>query len=85
MLDSRSRSSQCEASSFIWDGHRRTSAALFANLTLIPIVVCANSDDRLPTGETGKEFVASAARSSWYYDREDVHAFRFLKYPKATD
>jgi cytidylate kinase len=68
---------------FIWDGHKRTSAALFSKLWSIPINTCATDDGLLPTGETGTAFACAAIHLSWYYDWEDVHGFRFMKYPTA--
>lgn len=74
-----------EGFSFIWNGHKRTSAALLNKIPVIPIILIAEDGDRLPTGETAEEFARAAIYPSNFYDWEDVHKFRFIKYPRQND
>ena len=66
---------------FIWKGHRRASAALLAKRAVVPIVVLARDQERLPTGETAEEFARASMIQSRYHDWEKAHGFRFHKYP----
>ena len=72
----------CEGFFFIWDGHKRVSAALLEGVPFIPIEVIAVDGGVVPTGDSVDEWVSSAINLSWYYDWEDVHSFRFLRYPE---
>jgi predicted cytidylate kinase len=66
---------------FIWNGHKRVSGALLNDISLIPILNVASDHETLPTGEAAEEFAEACVNQSWYYDWEDVHGFRFWKYP----
>jgi predicted cytidylate kinase len=69
---------------FIWDGHKRVSAALMNETSLIPMVIVASDHEHLPTTETADEFAKASINPSWYYDWEDVHSFRFMNYPSKS-
>jgi CMP/dCMP kinase len=67
---------------FIWDGHKRVSAALFNDLKIIPVELIAKDKEDDILGYSVKEFVLSVMNKSWYYDWEDIHQFHFNKYPE---
>lgn len=67
---------------FIWNGHKRVSAALFNRVEFIPCKVIAKEADEIQKNLFGPEFAKAAFKMSWYYDWEDVHGFRFVKYPQ---
>ena len=67
---------------FIWDGHKRVSAAIFNKVPLIPIVVLAKDGEEIHSGNTATNFIESSFNLSWFYDWEDVHGFMFQSYPK---
>ncbi|MBI5590788.1 MAG: cytidylate kinase family protein [Deltaproteobacteria bacterium] len=65
---------------FIVDGHKRVSASIFQNLTLIPAKLVANDQNPLSWGSSVKQFVQDHYKPSWIYDWEDAHKFRFYSY-----
>ncbi|GAH32574.1 unnamed protein product, partial [marine sediment metagenome] len=67
---------------FIWDGHKRTSTAIFNKISLIPIDILAKDDDEIHSGNVVSHFIAATFNLSWLYDWEDVHGFMFESYPK---
>jgi CMP/dCMP kinase len=67
---------------FIWNGHRRVSGAIFENIEFIPFCLIAKEEEEIQKGHTAEEFVRNSFRLSWCYDWEDVHGFRFVKYPE---
>ncbi len=67
---------------FIWDGHKRVSAAIFNKIPLIPIVVLAKDSEEIHSGNSAVNFIETSYNLSWLYDWEDVHGFIFQSYPK---
>ncbi|MGB7924867.1 MAG: cytidylate kinase family protein [Pyrinomonadaceae bacterium] len=67
---------------FIRDGHKRCSGALYNKLEFIPFNIIATDDQEIDKGQTAAEFARSAFNLSWYYDWEEAHEFRFIKYPR---
>jgi len=66
---------------FIWNGHKRVSAALLNDIKAIPVEVIAKNDGEIHEGHSVRLFVSMALNKSWYYDWEDAHKFHFYKYP----
>jgi CMP/dCMP kinase len=66
---------------YIYDGHKRTSAALFNEVELIPVLVLATEDEEIIPGLTANLYVRTNCKRSWVYDWEDCHKFRFAVYP----
>jgi predicted cytidylate kinase len=65
----------------LYDGHRRTSAALRLGLALVP---CATlSLDGQYEGVSLRQFVRDNLQRRRLHDWEAVHGFRFLSYPDA--
>lgn len=63
---------------FIWDGHKRTSAALHNKLPFVPLAIVNK-----PKQELKDPYLASIDNSiSLYYDWEELHKFTFADYPK---
>jgi CMP/dCMP kinase len=67
---------------FIRNGHRRCSEALYSRLDFIPFHLLATDKQEIDKGYTAAEFVHSAFDLDWYYEWEEAHGFRFIKYPK---
>lgn len=66
---------------FIWDGHKRCSAAIFNKIDFIPISVIAENDEEIYSGEKASTFISSINTKSLCYNWEAVHNFRYLLYP----
>ena len=66
---------------FIWDGHKRTSGALYSQLKLIPIIVIAKDNEDIHAGHSVSRFIKGVLNHSLYYDWEDAHSFRYIEYP----
>ena len=71
------------------DGHKRTSAAILAGLSHIPVNI-TEGDEKLPSGQTGCDYVKSTLSfftlfpcKNPIYDWEANHDFRFTHYPTA--
>lgn len=74
---------------FLDDGHRRTSAAIFAKTPFIPVVITNN----LKQQNNVNDFISSECRLKWIYDWEAIHdekdpktrevitPFQFLMHP----
>ena len=69
---------------FIWDGHKRSSSAIYCDIPFVPVLVLASDEEEIHKGHTVKRFVKAAYNLSNYYDWEDAHQFRFTTYPIAT-
>ena len=67
---------------FIWNGHKRTSAAIFNKIPLIPIEILAKDDDEIYSGNVVSHFIKTNFNLSWLYDWEEIHGFVFASYPK---
>ncbi|MBB4037650.1 cytidylate kinase [Dysgonomonas hofstadii] len=61
---------------YIWDGHKRTSGALFNKIPLIPITILARDKEEIHTNHTAEMFVESLNKN-FIYDWEDIHDFYF--------
>jgi cytidylate kinase len=66
---------------FIVDGHNRASAAIFANVKLVPIAVVANGEEEVVAGLTADLYARTEFQKSTAYDWEDIHGFRFARLP----
>jgi cytidylate kinase len=69
---------------FIYDGHKRTSAAIRASLSLIPVKILFNADSNI-FGLRAEDYVRGECSLSIIYDWEDYHNFRFPAYPSECD
>jgi len=67
---------------FIWDGHKRVSAAIFKKVSLIPIYILAKDNEEILPGNSVSNFIETNFNLSWLYDWEDFHGFKFESYPK---
>lgn len=65
---------------FIFDGHKRTSVAIFNNYEIIPAKVVAKDDEDLPFKQSVSEFVKFSYTLSNVYDWEAMHKFNFPEY-----
>ncbi len=67
---------------YLWDGHKRSSAAIFNNIALIPAILIADEySSSIVGGITVEQFVSTSYNKSLVYDWEDCHKFRFKEYP----
>jgi len=66
---------------FIKHGHRRCSEALDNNIEFIPFYLSGTDDEEIYPGKTAKD-LAESSKLSWFKDWEELHKFRFVKYPK---
>lgn len=69
---------------FIIDGHKRTSAALFNKLNLVPINIIASDRDMVFPTLSADQYANNECSLSMIYDWEDCHKFLFKDYPKLT-
>lgn len=65
---------------YIWDGHKRCSAAIFNRIPLIPVDVIAIDNQLIHKGHSAKMFVESNIDQSRYSDWEDIHSISLNKY-----
>lgn len=63
---------------FIYDGHKRTSAALLNHISLVPISFITEGTMPLQMGIP--EYVNDHYKQSYVYDWEDMHQINYLKY-----
>jgi CMP/dCMP kinase len=66
---------------FIWDGHKRVSATLFNNKTLIPINIEAKDNEEILPGLIVEQFIKTSIKKGWIYDWEECHKFIYDEYP----
>ncbi len=66
--------------SYIYDGHKRTSAAIMHNIPLVPIVVIATDDEKMPFNITAKQFVKTESIQNYIYNWESCHRYNFSDY-----
>jgi CMP/dCMP kinase len=64
----------------ILDGHKRTSAAIFANINLIPVKVIARNEELLPSGKSASQFFEESLNNISIKDWEKAHKFIFYKH-----
>ena len=69
---------------YIFDGHKRTSAAIHNAIDFVRIIIISNEDDNveLISGLKSIEFINTSTNMTWIYDWEDAHFFNFSNYPK---
>lgn len=65
---------------YIWDGHKRCSAAIFNRIPLIPIDVIAVDEQLIHNGHSAKMFVKNNINQSRYSDWEDIHSISLNNY-----
>lgn len=66
---------------YIWDGHKRCSAAILNKVSLIPVEVIAMDEQLIYDGHSARMFVEHNINQSRYYDWEDANSFLFSNYP----
>lgn len=66
---------------YIYDGHQRTSAALMNENHLIPVTIIARDFDKLPEGETARDYIHKRFSLPNIRQWEDLHQFRYPQYP----
>ena len=69
---------------FIWNGHKRVSAALINKVAIIPVDVIAEGENYIHTGHSVPQFIKAVINKSWYDDWEECHQFRFYRYPDVS-
>lgn len=67
---------------YIYDGHKRASAALMNENHLIPVTVIAKESDKLPEGETARDYTQKLYSMANIRRWEDMHQFRYPQYPQ---
>lgn len=67
---------------YIWDGHKRCSAALLNKVPLVPARLIANENFiKLGSGISVENYINGEYKRKYLYDWEDCHEFRFSEYP----
>lgn len=66
---------------FAIDGHTRLSAALRANLSLVPSRLGAENGESVVGGISASDYLVTELSPAGFYDWEDAHGFRFAQYP----
>jgi CMP/dCMP kinase len=66
---------------FIYDGHKRVSAALQAGLPFVLVRIVANQGDEITPHLLADDYVKNECNLSSLSDWEDCHRFRFPGYP----
>ncbi len=67
---------------YIWDGHKRCSAAILNKIPLIPAVLIGNgSAEAINESLTVGQFVKASYNKNLVHDWEDRHKFTFVNYP----
>lgn len=67
---------------YIYDGHKRASAALMDERHLIPATIIAKASEKLPSGETVRDYVHKSYSPPNIRHWEDLHQFRYPQYPQ---
>lgn len=65
---------------YIWNGHKRVSASIQNNVTLLPVVLLATDNEEIHRGHTANTFAESSTPNKFIYDWEDMHNFEFYKH-----
>lgn len=63
---------------YIWDGHKRCSAAILNKIPLIPVEVIAIDEQLIHKGHTAQMFVENNIDPKRYSDWEDMHSFEII-------
>jgi cytidylate kinase len=66
---------------YIYDGHKRASAALLKENHLIPVAIIAEASDTLPSGEPTRNFISKMVSLPNIHHWEEFHQFRYPQYP----
>lgn len=66
--------------SYIYDGHKRTSAAIMNNLQLVPIDVIASDNEETPIGIPAAQYVKTESIPKFLYSWESCHNYQFSDY-----
>lgn len=67
---------------YIWDGHKRCSAAIYNNIPYVPVEIIAIDNEEIYKGHTALNFVVNNIEQRRYFDWEDAHQFTFISYPQ---
>jgi len=66
---------------FIYDGHKRFSAALFNKLSLIPVEVIIREEETVINGLPIEQYLKEKFQLNIVYDWEKAHSFNYFEYP----
>ncbi len=66
---------------YVFNGHKRLSAALRNNLHFIPITLVAKNDDTTIPTFNAEKFITDSFQMDWVFDWEKIHNFKFFHYP----
>lgn len=67
---------------FIWDGHKRFSSSLYIKMNYVPVYLLGEDQEDIQKNFSAALFVQDSFNQSWYYDWEDAHNFKYIKFPK---
>lgn len=65
---------------FIYDGHKRTSAAIYNKFDIIPCEIIGTDEGILPFGQTVHNYLTDNYKLINIYDWEAMHQFNFPEY-----
>jgi len=71
----------CNEDFYLFDGHKRLSAALYNKLSFIPVQLLAKDLEEVLPSINVIRFVNDSLNLSAVYDWEDAHTFKFFHYP----
>lgn len=66
---------------YIYDGHKRASAALLKESHLVPVTVIARASEKVPSGETARDYIDKLYSLSNIHHWENFHQFKYPQYP----
>jgi cytidylate kinase len=66
---------------YIYDGHQRASAALLNGNHLVPVTVIAKTSEKVPSGETARDYIDKQYSLPNIHHWEDFHHFKYPQYP----
>lgn len=66
---------------YIYDGHKRVSAALLCENQLIPVIIIAKASEKVPNGEIARDYIKEMYSLLNTRQWEDFHQFRYPQYP----
>lgn len=66
---------------FIFNGHKRSSAAIFNGISFLPVKIFASNEEPVFNGVNAINYIIDNTSISWIYDWEDCHNFRYAEYP----
>jgi cytidylate kinase len=65
---------------YIYDGHRRTSAAIFSNLDSIPVLIIAKDNEEIIKGLSVSNYIVTECKPKFLNSWESVHKFSLKDY-----